>query len=70
MNSVLYMIVSNIAILSCLVPFLMLFSRKMRQVAAYRVLGVYWLLNGLIHFSDIYFFLSFRDTKLDQMMNY
>lgn len=70
MNSVLYMIVSNIAILSCLVPFLMLFSRKMRQVTAYRVLGVYWLLNGLIHFTDIYFFRSFRDSRLDQLLNY
>lgn len=70
MNSVLYMIVSNIAILSCLVPFLMLLSRKMRQVTTFRVLGVFWLLNGLIHFSDIYFFLSFKDSKLDQLLNY
>ena len=70
MNSVLYIIISNMAVLSCLAPFLMLLSRKMRQVTAYRVLGVYWLLNGLTHFSDIYFFLSFRDTKLDQLLNY
>jgi len=42
----------------------------MRQVTAYRVLGVYWLLNALIHFSDIYFFLSFRGSRLDQLMNY
>jgi len=70
MNSVLYIIISNMAVLSCLAPFLMLLSRKMRQVTAYRVLGVYWLLNGLTHFSDIYFFLSFRDTRLDQLLNY
>jgi hypothetical protein len=48
----------------------MLLSRKMRQVTAYRVLGVYWLLNAVTHFSDIYFFLSFRDTRLDQLLNY
>ncbi|HEY4207552.1 MAG TPA: hypothetical protein VGM31_12095 [Puia sp.] len=70
MNSVLYILVSNIAILSCLVPFFMLLSRKMRQVAAYRLLGVYWLLNALIHFTDVYFFLSLRNTRVDQFLNY
>ncbi|HVU54714.1 MAG TPA: hypothetical protein VHD83_06640, partial [Puia sp.] len=27
-------------------------------------------LNALIHFSDIYFFLSFKNTKLDEVLNY
>ena len=70
MNSVLYMIVSNIAILCCLIPFVLLFSRKMRQVTTYKVLGIYWFLNGFIHFTDIYFFRGFRDSKLDQLTNY
>ncbi len=70
MNSVLYIIVSNLAIGSCLIPFGMLFSRKMRQMTTYRLLGLYWLLNGLIHFTDIYFFESFRGGRLDQMTNY
>jgi hypothetical protein len=42
----------------------------MRQVTAYRVLAIYWLLNAVIHFSDIYFFLSFRNTRLDRLLNY
>jgi hypothetical protein len=42
----------------------------MRQVTAYRILGVYWLLNGLIHFSDIVCFVSFRNSRLDLFMNY
>jgi len=48
----------------------MLFSKKMRQVTTYRVLGIYWLLNGLIHFTDIYFFISYRNTRLDELSNY
>jgi hypothetical protein len=39
-------------------------------VTTYRVLGIYWLLNGLIHFTDIYFFISYRNTRLDELSNY
>ena len=70
MKSVLYIIVSNIAIICCFVPFVLLLSRKMRQVTTYRVLGIYWLLNGFIHFSDIYFFRSYKDGWLDQITDY
>jgi hypothetical protein len=70
MNSVLYIVLSNLAIASCLIPFGMLFSRKMRQVWAYRLIGLYWLLNGLIHFTDVYFFYSFRNSWLDRLTNY
>jgi len=70
MNSVLYIIVSNLAIGSCFIPFGMLFSRKMRQMTTYRLLGLYWLLNGLIHFTDIYFFDAFRGGQLDRVTNY
>ena len=70
MNSVLYIIVSNLAIASCLVPFGMLFSRKMRLIATYRLLGLYWLLNGLIHFTDVYFFSSMQGGQLDRLTNY
>lgn len=70
MYSIHYMIVSNIAILCCFIPFAMLLSRKMRQVTAYRVLGIYWLLNGLIHFTDIYFFYAYRNNRLDQITEY
>lgn len=70
MYSVLYMIVSNIAILCCLIPFVLLASRKLRQVTTYRVLGIYWLLNGFIHFPDIYFFRSYKNGWLDQLTEY
>jgi hypothetical protein len=42
----------------------------MRQVATYRLLGIYWLLNGLVHLTDIYFFISYRNTRLDELLNY
>jgi len=64
------MIVSNIAIFCCLVPFLMLFSKKIRQVTAYRVLGIYYLLNALTHVSDIYFLTAFKSERLDAVLNY
>ncbi len=70
MYSVLYMIVSNIAILCCLIPFVLLASRRLRQVTTYRILGIYWLLNGLIHFPDIYFFRSYKNGWLDQLTEY
>jgi len=70
MYSLHYMIVSNIAILCCFIPFAMLLSRKMRQVTTFRVLGIYWLLNGLIHFTDIYFFYAYRNNRLDQITEY
>jgi len=70
MNAVLYIVITNLAIGSCLLPVGMLFSRKMRRVATYRLLALYWLLNGLIHFTDIYFFYSFRDSRLDRLTTY
>jgi hypothetical protein len=42
----------------------------MRQVNTYRILGIYWLLNGFIHFTDIYFFRSYKNGWLDQLTNY
>lgn len=70
MYSVLYMIVSNLAITCCCIPFVLLLSRKMRGVTTYRILGIYWLLNGFIHFTDIYFFRSFKNGWLDQLTDY
>lgn len=70
MFTVLYMIVSNIAILCCFIPFALLYSRKMRVVTTYKVLGIYWLLNGFIHFTDLYFLRSFKDTWLDRLTDY
>lgn len=51
--SALYMIISNIAIILCFIPFLLLFSKKMRQVSTYRVIGVYWLFNGMVNFINL-----------------
>src|ERR1700744_98810 len=33
----------------CFIPFLLLGWKKMRRVGTYRVLGVYWLFNGLVN---------------------
>jgi hypothetical protein len=47
MYSVLFSVISNMAIGLCFVPFLFLAWKKIRQVNTYRVLGIYWLFNGL-----------------------
>ena len=41
--------ICSLAITLCFVPFLFLGFRKVRQVNTYRILGVYWLLNGLVN---------------------
>lgn len=60
--SALYSIISNIAIILCFIPILLLFSRKMRQVKAYQVLGIYWLFNGLVNFINLDIFPGFRSV--------
>jgi hypothetical protein len=49
MNSLLFLVVSNLAIILCFVPFLFLGLKKMRQVNTYWVIGIYWLFNGLVN---------------------
>jgi hypothetical protein len=48
-NSLLFVVISNLAIILCFVPFLFLGLKKMRQVNTYWVIGIYWLLNGLVN---------------------
>lgn len=63
-GSLCYAVISNVAIVLCFIPFLLLGWKKMRQVNTYCVLGVYWFLNGLVnllaldfaHFSDSHLF--------------
>ncbi len=47
--SVLFSVISNMAIGLCFVPFLFLGWKKIRQVNTYWVLGIYWLFNGLVN---------------------
>jgi hypothetical protein len=47
--SVLFSVISNMAIGLCFVPFLFLIWKKIRQVNTYWVLGIYWLFNGLVN---------------------
>jgi hypothetical protein len=54
--SVLYAVISNLAILLCFVPFLLLCWKKMRLVNTYWIIGIYWLFNGLINLPEIGFF--------------
>ena len=62
--SLCYAVISNLAIVLCFIPFLLLGWKKMRQVNTYCVLGIYWFLNGLVnllaldfaHFSDSHLF--------------
>ena len=62
--SLCFAVISNVAIVLCFIPFLLLGWKKMRQVNTYCVLGIYWFLNGLVnllaldfaHFSDSHLF--------------
>jgi len=57
--TVLYTIVSNIAVGLCFVPFLLLCWKKMRKEKAYRIVGIYWLANGLMNLPNFYLFEHF-----------
>jgi hypothetical protein len=48
--SVLYLVIASLAIVICFVPFLFLGFKKVRMVNTYRVIGIYWLFNGLVNF--------------------
>ena len=52
-NTLLFDVVSSLAIILCFVPFLFLGLKKMRQVNTYWVIGLYWLLNGLANLPVI-----------------
>ena len=49
LSSALYVGVCSLAIILCFVPFLFLGFKKVRQVNTYRVIGIYWFLNGLVN---------------------
>ena len=57
--SVLYTIVSNIAVGLCFIPVLLLFWKKMRREKAYRMVAIYWLATGLINLPTFYLFEHF-----------
>jgi hypothetical protein len=44
------------AILLCFIPFLLLSWKKMRQENTWCVIGIYWLLNGLVNLPEMGFF--------------
>jgi hypothetical protein len=52
---VFYAIISNGAIVLCLIPFLFLGWKNVRKVRTWWVLGIYWLLNGLDNLPGIWF---------------
>jgi len=68
--SVLYAVVSNLAIILCFVPLLFLSLRKMRQVNTYWVIGIYWLFNGLINLPAVGLIQSAGSRGLLQRLNY
>lgn len=45
--------ICSLAIALCFVPFLFLGFKKVRQVNTYKVLGIYWFLNGLVNLPHI-----------------
>jgi hypothetical protein len=47
-------VVASLAIVICFVPFLFLGFKKVRKVNTYRVIGIYWLFNGLVNFPILW----------------
>lgn len=47
--TVLYAVISSLAVLLCFVPFLFLGFKQVRRVNTYRVIGIYWFLNGFVN---------------------
>ena len=64
--SLLYTIVSNLAIGICFVPFLFLAWKRMRRIGAYRAIAIYWLVNGLINIPNLSFSRQFLDAATEQ----
>ena len=50
----LYLVIESLAIVICFVPFLFLGFKKVRKVHTYRVIGIYWLFNGLVNFPILW----------------
>ena len=44
--------VSHIAIILCFLPFLLVFWKKMSREKAYLLIGIYWLITGLINIPE------------------
>jgi hypothetical protein len=59
--TMLYAVVMYMAIGACFLPFLLLISKRMRQVKTFRIVGFYWLLTGLINLVDLDFFSFFTN---------
>ena len=47
--SLFYFLISDIAIILCFVPFLLLLWKKIKVEKVYFIIGIYWLTNGLIN---------------------
>jgi hypothetical protein len=47
-------VIASLAIVICFVPFVFLGFKKVRKVNTYRVIGVYWLFNGLVNFPILW----------------
>jgi hypothetical protein len=49
LTTILYTIISNLAIILCFVPFLLLWIKKLKYEKAYFLIAIYWLANGLMN---------------------
>ncbi|HMH20540.1 MAG TPA: hypothetical protein VK563_02135 [Puia sp.] len=50
--TVLYNVISNLAIALCFIPLILLFWKKMRKDKAYWMVGLYWLATGLVNLPN------------------
>jgi hypothetical protein len=49
LTTILYSIISNLAIILCFVPFILLWVKKLSVKKAYLFIAIYWLANGLMN---------------------
>lgn len=68
--SILYTVVTTLAIIVCFVPLLFLGMKKMRQVNTYWVIGIYWLFNGLVNLPSLNLIHSTGGRIFLQRINY
>lgn len=68
--SIFYQVICNLAIAFCFIPFLFLGWKKMRQMSTYCLLGIYWLVNGLVNLLGMDFFRFASVRPLLKQLNF
>ena len=52
LTTTLYAIISNLAIILCFVPFIIILTKKLKSEKTYLIIALYWLANGIINLPE------------------